>query len=114
MTIWLDAHLPPQLCSWIASTFDVDAVSVRDLGLRDAEDRETYQRAGSDKAVVMSKDRDFVDLSLQLGAPPHIIWLRCGNTSNKALREILAATLGDALDLISHGVSVVEITGTSD
>ena len=65
-------------------------------------------------AVVMSKDSDFVDLSLQLGAPPHIIWLRCGNTSNEKLREILAATLGDALYLISLGVSVVEITGSSD
>ena len=62
----------------------------------------------------MSKDRDFVDLSIELGPPPQIIWLTSGNTSNAKLREILSATLEDALRMIESGESIVEIGGYSD
>ena len=39
MTIWLDAQLPPQLAEWIKMEFAVEAVAIRDLGLRDASDK---------------------------------------------------------------------------
>lgn len=39
MTIWLDAQLPPQLADWIKLELAVDAVAIRDLGLRDASDK---------------------------------------------------------------------------
>jgi predicted nuclease of predicted toxin-antitoxin system len=59
----------------------------------------------------MTKDSDFVDLVERLGAPPQIIWLTCGNTSNDRLREILSSTLAEALDLLSSGEKLVEING---
>ena len=62
----------------------------------------------------MSKDRDFVDLCLEFGAPPHIIWLTFGNTSNAKLREILSTTLGEALQMIQRGEPIVEIGSRSD
>ncbi len=114
MTIWLDAQLPPQICAWLEDTFGIRALPVRDLGLRDARDREIYRRAAAEGVIVMSKDRDFVDLSIELGAPPHIIWLTFGNTSNVKLREILSATLEDALRMIESGESIVEIGGGSN
>jgi predicted nuclease of predicted toxin-antitoxin system len=39
---------------------------------------------------VMSKDRDLADLVLRHGPPPQIIWITCGNTSNRRLEEILS------------------------
>jgi predicted nuclease of predicted toxin-antitoxin system len=59
----------------------------------------------------MTKDRDFVDLVEQYGSPPQVIWLTCGNTSNARLKEILTATLPDALELLRSGERLVEITG---
>jgi predicted nuclease of predicted toxin-antitoxin system len=43
--LWLDAQLPPSLAAWLASNYDVSAVAVRDLGLRDAEDRAIFDEA---------------------------------------------------------------------
>ncbi|HEY9887089.1 MAG TPA: DUF5615 family PIN-like protein, partial [Candidatus Obscuribacterales bacterium] len=63
------------------------------------------------KAVVMTKDSDFVDLVERLGSPPQIIWLTCGNTSNARLREIFSKTLPRALELLAAGETLVEISG---
>ena len=59
MRIWLDAQLPPGICSWLEKEFDVQAEAVRDLGLRDAKDPEIFAAARERGAVVMSKDADF-------------------------------------------------------
>ena len=36
MTLWLDAQLPPQLAFWIEKTLAIDAIALRDPGLREA------------------------------------------------------------------------------
>lgn len=110
-TIWIDAHLSPMIAIWIADTFGVTAVALRDIGLRDAEDPEIFEVAKAQGAIFMTKDRDFVDLVDRLGAPPQIIWLTCGNTSNARLREMLSATLLEALELLQSGEKLVEISG---
>jgi len=38
MTIWVDAHLSPAIANWITDTFGVEAVALRDLGLREDPD----------------------------------------------------------------------------
>ena len=111
MTIWVDAHLSPTISTWISNTFELEAVALRDLGLRDAEDREIFAAAKAQEAIVMTKDRDFVDLVERLGSPPQIIWLTCGSTSNARLREILSETLPRALELFAAGEILVEISG---
>lgn len=58
-----------------------------------------------------TKDRDFVQLMERHGAPPCVLWLTCGNTSNARLREILSVALGDALALVATGERLVEISG---
>ena len=109
MTIWIDAQVPPAIAGWIAGTYAVAASAARDLGLRDAADAEIFQAARAGDAVVMPKDRDFVDLLHRHGPPPQVIWIRCGNTSNARLREILISTLQDALDLLGAGEPLIEI-----
>lgn len=56
MTFWIDAQLPPQLAVWLAQHFGVHAVAVRELGLRDAPDREIFAAARDADAVLVSKD----------------------------------------------------------
>jgi predicted nuclease of predicted toxin-antitoxin system len=57
----------------------------------------------------MTKDSDFVLLLDRLGSPPQVIWVRCGNTSNARLKEILTSTLPKALELLNAGERLVEI-----
>jgi predicted nuclease of predicted toxin-antitoxin system len=111
MTIWVDAHLPPAIATWITSTFGITALALRDIDLRDAEDPEIFEAAKAQGVIFMTKDSDFVDLVDRLGAPPQIIWLTCGNTSNARLREILSATLPAALELLRADEALVEISG---
>jgi predicted nuclease of predicted toxin-antitoxin system len=82
MIIWLDAQLSPAIASWITREFSVSVVAARDLGLRNANDREIFFAARQANAIVMTKDADFVRLIEQFGPPPQVILLACGNTSN--------------------------------
>jgi predicted nuclease of predicted toxin-antitoxin system len=38
-----------------------------------------------------------------------MIWMRCGNTSNARLKEILTNTLPEVLELLGSGERLVEI-----
>lgn len=107
--IWIDAQLSPATASWISANFAVKAVAVRDLGLRNAEDIDIFLAAKEADAIVITKDRDFVDLLDRLGAPPKIIWLTCGNTSNARLKEILTANLSTAIEILEKGNDLIEI-----
>ena len=109
MKIWIDAQLSPAIAGWIASTFGVEATALRELGLRDATDLEIFWAARQASAVVVTKDSDFVDLVNLHGTPPQVLWLTCGNTSNAALKQILATAFSQAIVLLQTGEKVVEI-----
>jgi len=109
MNIWVDAQMSPAIAGWVSSNFLVEAVAVRDLGLRDAKDQEIFQAAKRENAIVMTKDSDFVLLLDRFGPPPKVIWVTCGNTSNARLKEILTSTLPKALELLLSGEDLVEI-----
>lgn len=109
MMIWVDAQLSPAIAVWIENNFNVKAIALRDLGLRDAEDEEIFREAKNANAVVMTKDGDFVSLLDRFSSPPKIIWLTCGNTSNANLKIILLKTLQSAIDLLEGAEEIVEI-----
>ena len=109
MRIWVDAQMSPVIATWIGKNYAVSAIAIRDLGLRDAKDKEIFDAARQEKAVVMTKDSDFVLLLDKLGPPPQVIWVTCGNTSNARLKEILTNTLPKALELLNLGEKLIEI-----
>ena len=113
MKIWIDAQLPPTLALWLTETFDLEANALRELGLRDAKDVDIFEAARVTNAVIMTKDSDFVDLACRLGTPPQILWLTCGNVTNRNLRRLLAITLPDAIEQLRQGEAIVEISSSS-
>ena len=113
MKFWVDAQLSPALAPWLRDTFAVEAFSVRWLGLQHADDEVIFAAARETKAVVITKDRDFVHLLERHGPPPRLIWVTCGNTSNAQMRKILRQTFPEALLLLQAGESLVEITDLS-
>lgn len=62
------------------------------------------------KAIIVTKDSDFINLLEQYGTPPQVIWITCGNTSNDYLKPILIKTLPPALLSLADGEKLVEIT----
>lgn len=109
MILWLDEHLSPQLAMWIGQALGFEAVHVRDLGLARAGDGEIFHAARRAKAVLLTKDVDFVGILERLGPPPHVIWLTCGNSSNAHLKWLLQRSLLAAIRVMETGEPVVEI-----
>ena len=85
MILWLDAQLPRALAAWIMQQYGIEVVAARELGHSYASDRTTFFAAKAAQACVMTKDQDFIKLLDTFGPPPQIIWLRCGNTTNRRL-----------------------------
>lgn len=72
MTIWIDAHLSLLIAAWITWKFPVEAVALRTLGLRDAEDEGMFRAAKAAGAVVLTKDADFRALLDRFDPPPQV------------------------------------------
>ena len=111
MIVWIDAQLSPELSRWLNERFAVEAIHVRDLGFVPAKDTTIFAAARKAGALVLRKGRDFVDLVRQLGPPPQIVWVTCGNTSNREMKRILEATFVRVRELVELGEAVIEIKG---
>jgi predicted nuclease of predicted toxin-antitoxin system len=111
--VWVDAQLSPALAPWLSAEFGVEAISARFLNMVRAKDSEIYIAAREAKVVVLTKDSDFILLQERLGPPPSLLWVRCGNTSNAHLKQVLRRTFPSAYSLIEAGEPLVEITDLS-
>jgi predicted nuclease of predicted toxin-antitoxin system len=80
------------------------------VGLRDAEDVAIWDHAMRTGAVIVTKDEDFVARAAHgAGEPPVVVWLRVGNTTNRALLAWMEARLPAMLELLSQGNRLLEL-----
>jgi predicted nuclease of predicted toxin-antitoxin system len=79
----IDAQLPPALAEWLRGKGH-DAVSVRDIGLREADDMAIWTHALAAGAVIVTKDEDFAFLAARQ-AGPAVLWVRTGNLVTRML-----------------------------
>jgi predicted nuclease of predicted toxin-antitoxin system len=82
MKFLVDAQLPPALCRWLRERGH-EALHVFDIGMVAASDQAVAERAEADGAVLVTKDEDF--LTLRLPDRFVLLWLRCGNATNRVL-----------------------------
>ena len=59
------------------------------LGLLNKSDKDIWEVARHENFIIVSFDSDFYDLSITLGQPPKLIWIRSGNLTTKNLERIL-------------------------
>lgn len=109
LSIWVDAQLSPFIAKFIATEFEITASSAWALNLQSASDYDFFIKAKEANVIVLTKDSDFVELLYKFSAPPKIIWLTCGNTSNATLCSILKNSLNDAITVLTSS-DLVEIT----
>ncbi len=104
----LDAQLPPALARALREAgYDVRAV--RELGLRDAEDPEIWDYALANQATIVTKDQDFAECLMLRRPAPVVVWLRIGNTSNRALVNWLLPLWSEIISRIEAGDNLIEV-----
>lgn len=108
MKFLVDAQLPPALAHWLREAGH-EAQGVGEVGLRDASDTVIWQHARATGAILITKDEDFARRVQQGTAAPVILWVRIGNTTNRALQSWLLPQLPQITALIQQGVRVVEL-----
>ncbi len=88
MKLLFDQNLSPKLVDRFSDLFP-DSQHVRDVELAEAADREVWDFAESNGFAIVSKDSDFVQLSLLEGAPPKVIRLQIGNCTTDRVESVI-------------------------
>ena len=101
MKLLLDQNLSFRFLDQISTRFP-GSTQARVAALDQASDLQVWEYAKQHELTIVTKDMDFYELALARGVPPKIVWLRCGNVSNRYLLTLLlkeadtiAAFIGD-------------------
>lgn len=108
MIFLVDAQLPQGLATRLTAASH-QAVHVFDVLTPDASDIEIALEANRRKAIVISKDEDFVDLSIRGVLLGPLLWVRCGNMTTSRLWRVIEPLLPTAEKSFAAGERIVEI-----
>ena len=106
MRLLVDAQLPPARCAWLEERGHEAEHVITTLGGQ-TPDRVIAAYVEEHGLVLVTKDDDFL-----FRHPPvrsHLIWLRCGNISNHALRAWLAPRWDRIEDRLRKADRVIEV-----
>jgi predicted nuclease of predicted toxin-antitoxin system len=104
----IDAQLPPALAGKLRA-LGHDAEHVSDIGLAVAGDSEIWRAAITRGAVLVSKDEDFVTISHLNREECRLLWIRLGNTTNRALWKALEPLVSEILQSFENGEWLIEL-----
>jgi len=97
------------LARWLRDLGESLSDHVSDLGLLTAADPEIFEKARQAAAVVITKDSDFVQIQERRGPPPRLIWITCGNRSNRDLKDLIVRNWPRVKELLAAGETLIEI-----
>lgn len=86
----LDENLSERLVPLLTGVFG-EVLHVRSVGLGGASDAQIWHQARQSASTLVTKDEDFIRLSIELGWPPKVICLGIGNASNGRTAALLVA-----------------------
>jgi len=84
----LDENLSEALLPALADLFP-QSLHVRRLGRDGRPDAEVWALAREHGCILLTRDEDFLRLSVLRGAPPKVVWLGIGNCGNAELIALL-------------------------
>ena len=105
MKFLVDAQLPPALAGWLVGAGH-DAVALREVGLRDAEDEEICAFALENNYIIVTKDEDYAAL-VRTRPGLQILWVRIGNVVNRVLLAAFDAKWPEIVSYLESNNSVV-------
>lgn len=97
----LDENLSERLLTSLHGSFP-SSVHVRALGLGGAADSELWEMAKRDNFVLVTKDEDFVAMSVLRGTPPKVLWLNIGNANNAETIWLVLQHVLDIEQFVDH------------
>jgi predicted nuclease of predicted toxin-antitoxin system len=87
-----DENISPRLADVLSDVYPGSA-HVHHCGLGGADDLTVWQYAKDNDFTLVSKDSDFQERSILLGAPPKVVWLRTTNCTSAEIESLLRAAL---------------------
>ncbi|HYD86591.1 MAG TPA: DUF5615 family PIN-like protein [Vitreimonas sp.] len=109
MKLLFDQNLSHRLCRMLADIFPATA-QVKALGLDQASDDAIWDFARRESCTIVTLDADFAELAALRGAPPKVIWLRCGNQPTRVVERLMrdrAVLITDFIE--SHDAACLEL-----
>jgi predicted nuclease of predicted toxin-antitoxin system len=106
MRCLIDAQLPPGLCGWLRDQ-GIEADHVSEVLGGQTPDTAIAKHAAAHRLVLITKDDDF-----RLRHPPtgyRLVWLRCGNITNRGLRAWLGERWPEVRQRLEDGEVFVEV-----
>jgi predicted nuclease of predicted toxin-antitoxin system len=89
----IDENLSEALIPALAELFP-GSLHVRLLGAGGGSDSQIWNLAREQGCVLLTRDEDFLQMSVLKGAPPKIIYLRIGNCSTAAVERLIRDRIG--------------------
>lgn len=92
MKLLLDEQLPDQLSLWFNEN-GFDAATTRIALAPAASDNEIWEAGLQMPAILVTEDKDFLELARQRRSAPRILFLAVGNLRNRDLVTVMKAHL---------------------
>lgn len=109
MKLLFDHNLSHKLIQRLADVFP-GSTQTRPLNFGRTADEIIWRHSRDHGFTIVSLDRDFAGLALLRGAPPKVIWLRCGNSTVAEVEQLLRLNLAAIRRFeISESDAVLEI-----
>ena len=98
MKLLFDQNLSPDL-PWLLADLFPESLHVRNVAMRESGDNLIWDYAKSHDFIVVTKDKDYRDLSETLGQPPKVILITSGNGPTSDVATLLRERYVDILAL---------------
>jgi len=109
LKLLFDQNLSHRLPARLADIYPQSA-HVRLLGMDRASDTLIWNFALQNDYMIVTQDSDFVERSKLWGAPPQVVWLRCGNTTPQIIEDLLRSNAVLIINLFRDvGATYLEI-----
>lgn len=79
MRLLFDQNLSPRLVDLLSDIYP-GSTHVQAVALDRASDEEVWNHARQNRLIIVTKDTDFHERSVLMGAPPKVVWVRRGNS----------------------------------
>lgn len=100
MKLLFDQNLSFRLAAALSPAFP-GSKHLKDFGLTHEQDGPIWSFAAKNEFTIVSKDSDFVHLSMVRGHPPKVVHVRLGNCSTQHITERLVSDVQTIKDFIA-------------
>lgn len=108
MRFLLDEQLPPKLAELLVEQGH-EAEHINRIGLGGSSDADVWQYCINVKAVLLTKDADFLHFARSDETETSVVWIRIGNVTTTVIWDIFKIALPEILGAIDGGERIIEI-----